>query len=114
MTHSIWKWSDDTNAMLQVCFPSTAWNMFWDSSNDIEEYTTSVTGFIHKCIDGVVSIVTARTFPNKKPWTTGNIHTELKGRAAAFKDRDTNPDDYKEIQLCPQTDHQTGKASIQD
>ena len=26
---------------------------------------------------------------------TGNVHTELKGRAAAFKERDSNQDAYK-------------------
>ena len=39
--------------------------------------------------------VTVRTFPNQKPWITGNIRTELKARAAAFKERDTNPNAYK-------------------
>ena len=34
------KWSDEADAKLQDCF------MFQDSSNDIEEYTTSVTSFI--------------------------------------------------------------------
>jgi hypothetical protein len=29
--------------------------------------------------------VTVRTYPNQKPWITGNILTELKGRGAAFK-----------------------------
>jgi hypothetical protein len=61
--------------------------MFWDSSNGIEEFTTSVTGFIKKCIDEVVPTVTVRTYPNQKPWITGNIHTEI-----AFKERDSNPD----------------------
>jgi hypothetical protein len=69
--------------------------MFWDSSNGIEEYTTSVTCFINKCINDVVPTVTERTYPNQKPWITGNILTELKGRAAAFKERDSNPDAYK-------------------
>ena len=32
---------------------------------------------------------------NQKPWITGNIRTELKARAAAFKERDTNPESYK-------------------
>jgi hypothetical protein len=41
----------------------------------IEEYTTSVIGFINKCIDDVVSTVTVRTYPNQKPWMTGNILT---------------------------------------
>ncbi|KAK6307006.1 hypothetical protein J4Q44_G00221540, partial [Coregonus suidteri] len=47
------------------------------------------------CIDDVVPTVTVRTYPNQKPWITGNIRTELKGRAAAFKERDSNPDAYK-------------------
>jgi hypothetical protein len=66
-----------------------------DSSNGIEEYTISVTGFINKCIDDVIPTATVRTYPNQKPWITGNIQTELKARAAAFKERDTNPDGYK-------------------
>ena len=56
--------------------------MFRDSSDDIEEYTTSVIGFINKCIDDVVSTVTVRTYPNQKPWIKGNIRTELKAKAA--------------------------------
>jgi hypothetical protein len=69
--------------------------MFQDSYNGIEEYTTSVTGFINKCIDDIIPTVTVRTYPNQKPWITGNICTELKGRAAAFKERDYNPEAYK-------------------
>jgi hypothetical protein len=69
--------------------------MFRDFSDDIEEYTTSVTGFSNKCIEDVVPTVTVRTYPNQKPWITGNIRTELKDRAAAFKVRDSNPEAYK-------------------
>jgi hypothetical protein len=69
--------------------------MLQDSSNDIEKYTTSVIGFINKCIDNVVPTVTVRTYPNQKPWITGNIRTELKARAAAFKEWDTNLTAYK-------------------
>jgi hypothetical protein len=58
VTRTIRKWSDDADAMLRYCFTSTDWNMFRDSSNGIEEYTTSVTGFINKCIDDVVPTVT--------------------------------------------------------
>ena len=93
MTRSIRKWSDDADAMLQDCFASTDWNMFWDSSNGIE-YTTSVTGFFNKCIDDVVPTVTVRSYPNQKPWITGNICTKRKARAAAFKEQDTNADAY--------------------
>jgi hypothetical protein len=69
--------------------------MFRDSSDDIDKYTTSVTGFINKFIEDVVPTVTVRTYPNQKPWITGNIHTELKDRAATLKVRDSNPEAYK-------------------
>jgi hypothetical protein len=68
--------------------------VFQDSSNSIEEYTTSVIDFINKCIDDIVSTVTVHTYPNQKPWNTGNICIELKARVAAFKE-ETNPDTYK-------------------
>ena len=70
-------------------------NMFWDSSDVIEEYTTSVTGFINKCIEDDVPTVTVRTYPNQKPWNTGNIRTELKARVANFKEWDSNPEAHK-------------------
>ena len=84
-------------------FESVSWkqtlhtdcNMFRDSFIGTEEYTTSVTGFINKCIDDVVPTVTIRTYPNQKPWITDSIRTELKPRAAAFKEQDSNPEAYK-------------------
>ena len=70
--------------------------MFRDSSDGIEEYTT-VTCFLNKCIEYAGPTVTVRTYPNQKPWITGNIRTELKGRAAAFKERDSNPKAFKKF-----------------
>ena len=84
-------WLDEADAKLQDCFASTDWNMFWDYSDGTEEYTTSVIGFINKCIDDVVPTVTVRTYPNQKPWITGSICTELKAWATALKEMDSNP-----------------------
>ena len=78
--------------------------MFCDSSNGIEEYTTSVTSFINKCIDDVVPTVTVRTYPNQKPWITGNIHTKL-------KERDTNLYGYKKSHYVLR--HTTKQAKCQ-
>ena len=69
--------------------------MFRDSYDGIEEYTTSVIAFINKCIDDVIPTVTVRTYPNQKPWIACSIRTELKARAAAFKERDSNLEAYK-------------------
>ena len=57
MTRSIKKWVDEADDKLQDCFASTDWNMLRDSSDGIEEYTTSVIVFI----DDVVPTVTVRT-----------------------------------------------------
>ena len=84
--------------------------MFRDSSNGIEEYTTSVTGFINKCIDDVVPTVTIRTFPKQKPWITGNIRTRLKARAASFKERDSNPESYKKS--CSSSDRKSFNTGL--
>jgi hypothetical protein len=54
--------------------------MFRDSFDDIEEYATSVTDFINKCIDDIVPTVTVHTYSNQKPLITGNIHIDLKAR----------------------------------
>ena len=77
VTWSIKKLSDEADAKLQDRFDITDRNMFQDSSDDIED---------------VVPTVTVHTYPNQKPWITGNIRTELKGSAAAFKVRDSNPE----------------------
>jgi hypothetical protein len=56
-------------------------------------YTTSETGFIND----VVPALTVRTYPNQKPWITGIIHTELKDKADAFRERDSNPEACKKF-----------------
>ena len=58
------KWSNEADTKIQDCFAIKDWNMFRDSSDGIEEYTTPVTGFINKCIEDVVPTVTVRTYPN--------------------------------------------------
>jgi hypothetical protein len=84
VTWSIKKWSDEADAKLQDCFAITDWNMFWDSSDDIEEYTRSVTGFINKCIEDVVPTVTVCTYPNQKPVLANyyRLQREAQPRAA--------------------------------
>jgi hypothetical protein len=92
VTRSINKWSDKADANIHNCFASTDWNMFQDSSYGIEEYTTSVTGFINKCIEDVV--------PNQKPGIIANIHNELKCIAADFNERDSNPEACKKSRFA--------------
>ena len=41
VTRSIWKSSDEVEAKLKDCFNSTDWNMFRDSTNNIQDFITS-------------------------------------------------------------------------
>ena len=65
VTWSIKKWSEEADVKLQDCFAITDWSMFRDSSDAIEECTTSVTGFINKCIEDVVPTVTVSAYPDQ-------------------------------------------------
>jgi hypothetical protein len=81
MTRSIRKWSDDINAKLQDCFASTYWNMF--------------PGTHQMAVRSITHQSSTVTYPNQKPWIRSYIHTELKSRAATFKEWDSNRDIYK-------------------
>jgi hypothetical protein len=73
VVRSVQKWSEEADAMLQDCFASADSNMFRCSSNSIDVFTTTVTGFIRKCIDDVVPTVTVLLYLNQKPRVNGEI-----------------------------------------
>jgi hypothetical protein len=62
------------------------------------------------CFEDVVSTVTVCTYPHVKPWITGNILTEKKGRAATFKERDSNTEAYKESRYALRRTIKQGKG----
>ena len=97
---SIKKWSEEADANLQDCFAPQTGICSGIPPNGIEDYTTSVTGFINKCIDDDVPTVTVHTYPNQKPWITGSIRTELMARAATFKEWDSNQEAYKKYRYA--------------
>ena len=47
--------------------------LFWDFFDGVEEYTTSVTGFINKCVNDVIPTVTVRTPPFKSLRSLRNV-----------------------------------------
>jgi hypothetical protein len=66
--------------------------MFRDSANTIDELTTSITGFIRKCIEDVVPTVRVRCFPNQKAWINTEFGAKLQSRATAHRNIADNPD----------------------
>ncbi|KAK3545155.1 hypothetical protein QTP70_001669 [Hemibagrus guttatus] len=68
---------------MEDCFECTDWNMFREAATNgdsinLEEYTTSVTSYIGKCIDDVTVSKTITTRSNQKPWMTAEVRALLK------------------------------------
>ncbi|KAK3550750.1 hypothetical protein QTP70_004593 [Hemibagrus guttatus] len=83
-------WPAGAISALQDCFECTDWNMFKEAAtnNDsinFEEYTTSVTCYIGKCIDDVTVSKTITTRSYQKPWMIAEVHAPLKLRDSAFR-----------------------------
>ncbi|KAK3556405.1 hypothetical protein QTP70_007975, partial [Hemibagrus guttatus] len=71
-------WPAGAISDLWDCFECTDWNIFREAttnSNSInkEEYTTSVTSYIGKCIDDMTVSKTITTRSNQKPWMTAEV-----------------------------------------
>ncbi|KAK3509979.1 hypothetical protein QTP70_024322 [Hemibagrus guttatus] len=63
---------------LQYCFECTDWDMFREAATNgnttnLEEYTSSVTSYISKCIDDVTISKSITTRSNQKPWITAKV-----------------------------------------
>ncbi|KAK3514687.1 hypothetical protein QTP70_027770 [Hemibagrus guttatus] len=55
------------------------------NSINLEEYTTSVTSYIGKCINDMTVTKTITTRSNQKPWMTAEVRALLKLRDSAFR-----------------------------
>ncbi|KAK3562698.1 hypothetical protein QTP86_005317 [Hemibagrus guttatus] len=83
-------WPEGAISALQDSFECTDWNMFREAATngdttDLEEYTSSVTSYISKCIDEVTISKSITTRSNQKPWMTAKVHALLKSRDSAFR-----------------------------
>ncbi|KAI4893321.1 hypothetical protein NFI96_028477 [Prochilodus magdalenae] len=74
-------WQSGAISALQNCFEHTDWQMeaaTYSNTTDLEEYSSSVTSCIGKCIDDVTVSKTITTRPNQKLWMTAEVHALLK------------------------------------
>lgn len=83
-------WTEEASSTLQDCFECTDWDVFKEASTyngyiNLEEYASSVTGFISKCVDDVVPTRTITVRPNQRPWLNANVHALLKACDEAFR-----------------------------
>ncbi|KAK3534924.1 hypothetical protein QTP70_002008 [Hemibagrus guttatus] len=78
-------WPEGAISALRDCFECTDWDMFREvatngDTTDLEEYTSSVTSYISKCINDVTISKSITTRSNQKSWMTAKVHALLKSR----------------------------------
>ncbi|KAK3507001.1 hypothetical protein QTP70_034973 [Hemibagrus guttatus] len=86
-------WPEGAISALQDCFECTDWNMFREAATngdttDLEEYTSSVTSYISKCIDDMTISKSLTTHSNQKPRMIAKVRTLIKSRDYAFRAAD--------------------------
>ncbi len=86
-------WPNDAASVLLDCFASTDWQIFKEAAKsagevDLDEYASSLTSYISKCVDDVTSMRIITIHPNQKPWMNAEVRTLLKARDSAFRSDD--------------------------
>ncbi|KAI4891004.1 hypothetical protein NFI96_004964 [Prochilodus magdalenae] len=61
---------------------------FYNNGADLEEYASSVMGYIHFCTENVLPKKTIKVFPNQKPWVNKSVRALIKSRDEAFRSGD--------------------------
>lgn len=61
-------WTDSAVAELQGCLEATDMNVFKETTNNIHEYTETVSGYVEWCTSICSPTRTICVFPNQKPW----------------------------------------------
>lgn len=77
-------WSGTNKDQLRDCFDNTNWDTFFESCQDGNELTDTLTTYIKFCEDCVSETKTIRIFPNNKPWVSKQLKTCLNERKIAF------------------------------
>ena len=85
VTRTIKEWSDDAVEKLKGSLGCTDWDVFVDSSSDINELTESVCGYTDFCVECTIPQKTSKMFPNNKPWITKRIKGIINRKKFAFQ-----------------------------
>ncbi len=78
-------WSEEAVSTLQGCPRSTAWDVFQESSSDIDQLTDVVSSWISYCEDIVIPVKTVKIDPNCKPWVGKHLKMLLNKKKLLFR-----------------------------
>ncbi len=85
VTKSVKVWSDEVVETLQGCLDCTDWNVFLESSVDVDEATDVVTEYIQFCENMIIPSKNVKIYPNNKPWVTKALKGTINEKKVAFQ-----------------------------
>ncbi|XP_058043105.1 uncharacterized protein LOC131200422 [Ahaetulla prasina] len=85
---SVKTWTEEAKLKLQACFDCTDWNIFEDTSADLDELTDTVTSYVSFCEDLCVPTSNLRIYSNNKPWFTPKLKQLRHSKEEAYRKGD--------------------------
>lgn len=92
-------WTDSALEELRGCLEATDMNIFREASDNIHEYTDTVSSYIEWCTSICIPSRTIRVLPNQKPWFNADVRIKIKNRSIAFKTGDIMEYKYARYEL---------------
>ncbi|XP_025753295.1 uncharacterized protein LOC112841966 [Oreochromis niloticus] len=81
-------WSNKAVEELHTCLESTDWDTMKAASNSWDEFTDTVTSYVHFCEDSIVPSCTRVSYNNDKPWFIPKLKKLWLERRKAFRSGD--------------------------
>ncbi|KAM8822045.1 uncharacterized protein ACB058_021701 [Synchiropus picturatus] len=81
-------WTSEAREELQACMETTDWEVFRAATNNLDEYTDTVTSWISYCEECIVPTRTRVSYANDKPWFTAKLSQIRREKEAARKSGD--------------------------
>ncbi|XP_053710211.1 uncharacterized protein LOC128752706 isoform X2 [Synchiropus splendidus] len=105
-------WTSEAREELLACMETTDWEVFRAATNNLDEYTDTVTSWISYCEECTVPTRTKVSYANDKPWFTAKLNQIRREKEAARKSGDRKC--YKELKYGFQRELKKAKAAYSD
>lgn len=79
--------TDDSTEALRDCLEDADWEIFFDSCDNLDELTKTVTAYVSFCESNVTDTKTVRLYPNNKKWITSELKVCVNEKRVAFSTR---------------------------
>ena len=70
-------WTAESTQCLRGCFDWTDWQMFYDSTSDLNKLVRMISSYVAYCVDVLIPTKQITVFPNNQPWVTKDLKDVL-------------------------------------